>query len=84
MPDPEKIVKQRKTSQEGASGSGKPKKSYVSLQEKIIAENIQFKDLERSIVREEIPAAIHKAPCSFSSPLDLNSKKASHTVHHFP
>ena len=40
MPDPENIVKLKKTSQKGASGLGKPKKSYVSLQEKVIVENI--------------------------------------------
>ena len=55
MPNLEKIVKQRKTSQKGASGSGKPKKSYVSLQEKVITENIQFEDLEPNVVSEEIP-----------------------------
>jgi len=31
VPDPENIVKQKNTSQKGASGSGKPKQSYVSL-----------------------------------------------------
>ena len=54
MPEPEKIAKQMKTSQKGASGSGKPKKFYVSLQEKIIAENIWFNNIEPSIVGEEI------------------------------
>jgi len=84
VPDPEKIVKQWKTSQKGASRSGKPKKSYISLQEKIIAENIQFEDLESSIVGKEILTEIHKDPFLFSSPLDLSLKKASHTVHRIP
>lgn len=78
------ISKQRKTSQKGASRSGKPKKSYVSLQKKIIAEDIQFKNLEPSIVSKEIPSEIHKAPCSVSSPLDLSPKKNSHTFNHIP
>ena len=62
VPDPEKISKKRKTSQKGASGSGEPKKFYVSLQEKIIAENIWFEDIEPSIVSEEILSEIHKTP----------------------
>jgi len=74
VPNPEKIVKQEKTSQKEASGSGKPKKSYVYLQEKVIVENTQFEDLEPSIASEESPSDIHKAPCSFSSPLDLSPK----------
>ena len=56
----------------------------MSLQEKIIAENLQFEDLEPSIVSEEIPTEIHKDLCTFSFPLDLSPKKASHTFHHFP
>jgi len=84
MPDPKKIVKQRKTSQKGGSRSGKPKQSYVSLQERLIAEHVQFEDIEPSIVSEEIPLEIHKAPCPLSSPLDLNPKRISHTVHHIP
>jgi len=62
VPDPEKIFKQGKTSQKGASGSGKPKKCYISLQENIVAENVQFEDIDPSIVSEEIPSGIHKAP----------------------
>jgi len=38
--DPEKIVKSKKISQKRASGLGKTKKSYVSLQDKAIVENI--------------------------------------------
>ena len=55
MSDPEKIVKQRRTSQKGASGSGKPKKYYVSLQEKVITEDVHFEDIEPSNVSEQIP-----------------------------
>lgn len=45
---------------------------------------MQCEDLEPSIVSEEIPLEIHKAPCSSSPPLDLSPKKASHTVPHTP
>ena len=83
-PDPEKIVKLKKTSQKGASGSGKPKKTYASLKDKVITENIQLKDIEPSVASEKIPSQIHIAPCSVSSPLNLSPNKASHTVHHIP
>ena len=46
MPDPEKIVKQRKASQKGASGSGKPKQSYVSLQERLVTEHAYVENIE--------------------------------------
>ena len=46
VPDPEKIVKQKKTSQKGASGSSKPKQSYVSLQERLVAEHAHVENLE--------------------------------------
>ena len=84
MPDPEKIAKQKKTSQKGASGLGKPKKSCASLKENIIAKDIQFEDIKPIIVSKEIPSEIHKAPCLVSSSLDLNPKKDSHTIHHIP
>ena len=61
VPDPEKIAKKKKTSQKGASGSSKPKKYYVSLQEKVIVGNTQFENLEPSIASEESPAEIRKA-----------------------
>ena len=77
MLDPEKIVKQSKISRKGALGSGKPKQSYVSLQESLIAENVHFEDIEPSTFSEEIISEIHKAPCSLSSPLDLSPKKTS-------
>jgi len=84
MPSPEKVVKQKKTSQKGASGSGKPGKSYLSLHEEFLVENTQFEDLKPSIASEEIPTKIHKAPCPFSSPLNLSPKKASHIFHNIP
>ena len=80
MLDPKKIVKVKKTSQKGALGLGKPNKSYLSMHEEFLVENAQFEDIDPSIVSEETPAEIHKAPCPFSSPLDLNPKKESHMV----
>ena len=53
IPDPEKIVKSMKTSQKGASGSDKPKKSYLSLHEEFLVENTQFEDLEPSAASEK-------------------------------
>ncbi len=84
VPDPEKIVKSKKTSQKGASGPGKPKNSYVSLQEKAIVENVSFEDIEPSVASEKSPTDIHTYPYSFSSAVDLSPKIASHTVHHIP
>lgn len=84
VPDLEKIVKQRKTSQKGASRLGKPKQSYVSLQERLVVEQVHFEDIEPSNFSEEIILEIHRAPFSLSFPLDLSPKKTSHTVHHIP
>jgi len=84
VPDPEKVVKSKKSSQKGASGSGKPKKSYISPQEEVIVEIRQFEELEPSIASEESPAEIQTTPYTVSFPLDLNPKKASPTVHHIP
>ena len=82
--DPERIVKKKKFIQKGASRSGKPKQSYVSLQESLIAENVHFEDIEPIIVNEEIPSDIHKHPCSISPPLDISPNKTSPKVHHTP
>jgi len=84
VPDPEKIVKQRKTSPKGTSVSGKPKQSSVSLQERLATEYAHVENIEPSIISEEIFPEINKAPCSISSPLDLSPKKTSPTVHQFP
>lgn len=84
VPNPEKIVKSKKTSQKGASRSGEPKKSYSSLHEKFVVKTTQFEDIEPSVASKETPAEIHKAPCPFSSPLNIIPKKASHTVQNIP
>ena len=82
MPDTEKIVKQSKISQKGASGSGKPKQPYVSLQERLVTEHSHIENIEPNTISEEILSEIHKAPCSISPPLDLSPKKAFLLVHH--
>jgi len=82
--DPEKIAKSKKTSQKGAPGLGKPKKSYFSLHEEFLVENTQFEDLEPSAASEQTPVEINRAPYQSSSPLNLSPKKASHSVQNIP
>lgn len=84
VPHPEKTVKQRKTSQKGASGSGKPKKAYVSPQERLVVEHVCAESIEPSTVSEETFPEIHKAPCLVSSPLDISPKETSLIAHQFP
>jgi len=84
VPDTENIVKPKKTSQKGPSGSGKPKKTHASLKDEAVVENTQFEDLEPSTVSKEILSEINRAPCPSSSPLNLSSNKVSHTVHSIP
>ena len=76
VPDPKKIVKPKNIIQKGESGSGKPKQSYVSLQERLVTEHVHFDNIEPNITSEEIILEIHKSPCSSSSPLDLSPKKS--------
>ena len=84
MPDPESTVKSKKSSQKGASGSGKPKKSHASLKDEVIVEYIQFEDLEPNTFNKETHVEINRAPYQSSSPLNLSPKKASHTVQNIP
>jgi len=63
VPNPEKIVKQSKLSRKGASGLGKPKQSYLSLQERLVTEHTHVENIEPSTISEGIPSEIHKAPC---------------------
>jgi len=84
VPNPENIFNQRKALQKGASGPGKHKQSYVSLQERFITEHAHVKNIEPSTISEEILSEIQKDPCSISSPLDLSPKKTSPIVHQFP
>ena len=84
VPEPEKIIKERKTSQKGASGSGKPKQSYASLQERIVTEHIHIENIASSTSSEENFSEIHKAPYSLGTPLDFNPKETSPPVHYIP
>jgi len=68
----------------GALGSGKPKKTYASLKNKVVVENMQFEDNQPSVASEKLPLEINRAPYPSSSPLNLSPKKASHTVHNIP
>lgn len=84
MPDLEKIVKQRKTSQKGASGSGKPKQSYISLPERLVIKHLHGENIASSTSSEEIFLENHKAPISLGPPLALSPKETSLLVHHIP
>ena len=51
--DPEKIIKERKVSQKGASGLDKPKQSSISLQERLVIEQIQVESIVSNTSSEE-------------------------------
>lgn len=78
--EPERVVKLKKSSKKGASGSGKPKISDSSLKSEFIAEESQPEVLEPNAINREIHSEIDSAPCAVSSPLNLSPKKVSHTV----
>ena len=84
VPEPERTVKSKKSSQKGASGSGKPKNYDISLEDEFITEELQLEFLEPSTVNKEIPSEISSTPCAICSPLNLSPKKASHIVHNIP
>jgi len=84
MSDPERTVKSKKSSQKGALGSSNPKKSCSSLKDKVIAEDLQFEDLEHGTINKEKPSEISSAPCVVSSPLNHSPKEASHSVQNIP
>jgi len=84
VPEPERTVKLKKSSQKGALGSGKPKKSHSSLKDKVVAEDIQIEHLQISTVNKEKPLEIGSVPCTVSSPMNLSPKKASNSVQNIP
>jgi len=84
VPEPEKNGKSKKSTQKGALGLGKPKKSHSSLKDTVISEDLQFEYLEVSIVNKEKPSEISSAPSKISSPSNLSPKKASHSVQNIP
>ena len=51
--DPEKIIKERKVLHKGASGLGKPKQSPISLQERLVIEQIHVESIASNTSSEE-------------------------------
>ena len=84
VPDPEKIIKERKVSQKGASGSGKSKQSSISLQERLVIEQAHAESIASDTRNEEKISEIHKASYSLGSPFSLSPKEASPPTHHIP
>ena len=84
VPDPEKITKERNVLQKGASGSGKPKQSPISLQEKPLIEQIHVESIASNTSSEEKLSEIHKAPYSLVSPFVVSPKETSPPIHHNP
>jgi len=82
--DPKKIIKERKTSEKGASELDKPKQSYAYLQERLRIEQIHVKNLASSTSSEEKFSEIHKAPYSLGSRFSLSPKETSPPAHHIP
>ena len=84
VPDPEKIIKGRNISQKGASRSGKPKQSSISLKEKLVIEQIHVENIASSTSSAEKFSEIHKAPYSSGSLLALSLKETSTPIPHIP
>ena len=84
VPDPEKIIKERKVLQKGASGSSKPKQSLISLQERPVIEQIHVESIAYNPSSEEKLSEIHKAPYSLCSPFVVSPKETSPPIHHTP
>ena len=82
--DPEKIIKERKALQKGASGSGSSKKNSISLQENPIIEQIHVESIASNTSSEEKISEIHRAPYSLGSPFIVSLKEASPPIHHTP
>jgi hypothetical protein len=74
VPDPEKIIRERKVLQKGASGSSKPKKSPISLQENPAIEKIHVESIASNTSSEEKLSEIHKTPYSLGSPFVISPK----------
>ena len=82
--DPEKIIKSRKVLQKGASSTGKPKQSSISLQERLVIEQIHVESIASNTSSEEKLLDIHKAPYSSGFPFVVCQKETSPTIHHTP
>ncbi len=84
VPDPEKIIKERKVLHKGALGSGKPKQSPISLQERPVIEQIYVESIASNTSSEEKLLEIHKAPYSLGFPFVVCPKETSPPIHHTP
>lgn len=84
VPDPEKKIKETKVLQKGASGSGKSKKSSISLQENPAIEKIHVESITSNTRSEEKLSEIYKAPYSLGSPFVVRPKETSPPIHHTP
>ena len=84
VPDPETIIKGRKVLHKGASGSGKPKQSPISLQERPIIEQIYVESIASNTSNEEKLLEIHKAPYSLGFPFVVCPKETSNPIHNTP
>jgi len=62
--DPEKIIKERKALQKGASGSGSSKQYSISLQENPVIKKIHVESIASNTSSEEKISEIHRAPYS--------------------
>jgi len=82
--DPKNIIKERKILQKGASGSGKPKKSSISLQERLVIEHIHVESIASNTSSEEKLSEIHKDPYSLGYPFLVSLKETSPPIHHTP
>jgi len=84
VPDPEKIIKERNVLQKGASGSGKSKQYFISLQENSVIEQIHVESIASNTSSEEKILEIHKAPYFLGSSFIVSLKEASPPIHHTP
>jgi len=80
----EKFIKERKLLQKGASGLGKSKQYYISLQENSVIEQIHVESTIYNTISEEKISEIHKAPYSLGSPFIVCPKETPPTTHHTP
>lgn len=70
--------------QKGASGSGKPKQSPISLQERPVIEQIYVESIASNTSNEEKLLESHKAPYSLGFPFVVCLKETSPPIHHTP
>ena len=84
IPNPKKIIKERKALHKGASGSSSSKQYSISLQENPVIEQIHVESIASNTSSEEKISEIHKAPYSLGSPFIVSPKETSPPIHHTP